>query len=350
MKSNRTTISCLAVTLALISATPLHAQGRGGGGMPASFQEKIHQLFAHPEKIRRTVDINSNGYVAKTTSDDPELVSALQTHVRQMSGRLAGGMPVRRWDPAFQEFFDRYDDMEHKFKKLEKGIRAEVTATDPDTVSAIHNHAYIILDFSSLGDSRMHQPHRTVLDDDGGESDRFHGGPPHVRNAKLGKTFAARAGEACNQLVTSLGGQLKAAIKAGGPEAALPVCKAAAIPLTAQVTKNFENLTVTRVSDRQRNPANTPDKLDRIALARFKKSKGEPRLIAHLTTAPDGRSTRYYKPLYISETCLKCHGNRNSMSQNLRDLLDLHYPGDKAVGYSLGDLRGLIRVGRKPPE
>ena len=361
MKTPNLTAVGLLAMLASISTTLAQGPGRGpgrgggggpgggGGGMPADFQDKIHQLFAHPEKIRRSVDINAKGYVAKTTTSDPELAEALQIHVRQMSGRLAEGMPVRRWDPAFGEFFERYDEMEHQFTNLKKGIRAEVSAGSPEAIAAAHNHAFIILDFSSRGEAQMHQPHRTALDADGGGSERFRGGPPDARAAELAKTFGARAKEACGELVKTLGGQLKAAIESGGPEAALPVCQAAAIPLSQGVAEKFDGLTLKRVTDRLRNPANAPDKADLRALKHFRAAKGEPQLLAHLTTAADGRTLRYYQPLVVSETCLKCHGERDAMSEKLRGQLDQFYPDDKAHGYALGDLRGLIRVEQKPP-
>ena len=318
--------------------------------MPADFQDKIHQLFAHPEKIRRRVDITAKGYVARTTTSDPELAEVLQIHVKQMSGRLADGMPVRRWRPAFGEFFARYDEMQHQFKDLKKGIRAEVTAGSPEAIAAAHNHAFIILDFSSQGERQMHQPHRTVLDADGGEAERFHGGPPDARAAELAKTFGARAKEACAELIKTLGGQLKAAMQSGGPEAALPVCQAAAIPLSKGVAEKFEGLTIKRVTDRLRNPANAPDKADLRALEHFKKAPADPQLLAHLSTGADGQTLRYYQPLVVSETCLKCHGDRDTMSEKLRGLLEQSYPDDKAHGYSLGELRGLIRVEQKMPE
>ena len=342
----KTIISTL-VSLAIVSSAHAQGRGRGGGGMPADFQGKIHELFAHPEKLKRSVDITENGYVAKTTTSDPELAETLQTHVKQMSGRLGGGRPVRRWDPAFEEFFARYDEMEHDFKNLKKGIRAEVTAKSKDAIAAAQNHAYIILDFSSQGHDQMHQPHRTVLDEDGGEANRFHGGPPDARAAKLAKTFGARANEASDALMKTLGGQLKAAMKAGGPEAALPICKNVALPLTEATDKRFDGLTITRVTDRLRNPKNAADKTDLKALEHLKKAPKEPKILAHLTTMPDGKSVRYYRPLVISETCLKCHGDREQMSGKLRGLLDQHYPDDKAHGYQLGELRGLIRIERK---
>lgn len=312
--------------------------------MPADFQDKIHQLFANPEKFIRKVDLHSKGYTAETTTTDPELVAVLQIHVEQMSGRLGGGQPVRRWDPAFEEFFAHYEDMEHKFTKLETGIRAEITGKTPEAITAAHNHARIILDFSSQGESQMHQPHRTLLDKDGGEGSRFHGGPPDAREAKLAETFGARSNAASDALIKTLGGQLKAALEAGGPEAALPVCRTVAVPLTKSTEDQFDGLTIKRVTDKPRNPANAADETDLAALAHFKAAAKEPKLLAHITTAADGKTVRHYRPLAISEVCLKCHGDRKSMSKTLRNLLKDAYPEDKAHGYQLGDLRGLIRV------
>lgn len=350
-------ILLLGLTLILTAVGTIHAQvgsGRGGagprgggdGGMPADFQDKINRLFAAPEKLIRKVDLHDRGYTAETTTTDPDLVAVLQTHVEQMSGRLGSGRPVRRWDPAFEEFFSHYVAMEHTFTKLDNGIRAEVVAATPEAIAAAHNHARIILDFSSQGSAQMHQPHRTLLDEDGGEANRFRGGPPEARRAALARTFGARADEASRELIEALGGQLKAALTAGGPEAALPVCRTIAMPLTRATAEKFAGLTVARVTDKPRNPANAADETDLAALARFEAARGagKPELLAHLTTEADGRTVRYYRPLRVSETCLKCHGERDAMSDQLRKLLVDAYPEDKAHGYTLGDLRGLVRI------
>lgn len=349
-------IICQSVAV-LILTTTLHAQGPGrgrggggGGGLPPDFQDIIHQLFAHPERIQRSVDLTSKGYLAETVTTDPDLVGALQTHVKQMSGRLGDDRPVHRWDPAFGEFFAHYDEMDHRFTKLKNGIRAEVTGKTPEAITAAHNHARIILDFSSQGEAQIHKPHRTLLDEDGGEAARFRGGPPDARAADLAETFGARAEKAADQLIKTLGGQLKAALQAGGPETAVPVCGQVAIALTKNVGKQFEGLTITRVTDQVRNPANAADELDRAALKRFRAAPKDPKLLAHLTTGDDGKTVRFYRPLITSETCLNCHGNRNSMPEGLRELLTQRYPDDKAHGYKLGDLRGLIRVERQADE
>ena len=343
------TLYLLLALTTLTCSAKAQGRGRGGGGMPAAFQEKIHELFADPTKIQRSIDVTETGYVAETTSSDPRLVSVLQTHVDQMSNRLAGGRPVRRWDPAFEEFSAHYEKLDHRFTKLDHGIRAAVSSDSKEAAKAAKNHAYIILDFSSQGDAQKHQPHRTALDEDGGQQGRFHGGPPNARQAALATTFGARAESATDRLIKTLGGQLQATLKAGGPETAITVCKEAAIPLTKSAADDFDGLTLTRVSDRLRNPKNAPDKMDRKVLDHFRKSAAERKIVAHLTTMPDGQTQRYYRPLFVSETCLKCHGDPEKMSGELRSLLKEHYPEDQATGYRAGELRGLIRVERKAP-
>ena len=160
------------------------------------------------------------------------------------------------------------------------------------------------------------------------------------------KTFAERADEAVDTLIKTLGGQLKAAIKGAGPEAALSVCKDVAMPLTEGTSEKFEDLSITRVTDKPRNPANTADEADIAALARFRAAMAEGKPLAKLIVPAEGEPARYYRPLMIADVCLKCHGDRDAMSDKLRTLIDASYPEDKAIGYKLGDLRGLIRVER----
>ena len=160
------------------------------------------------------------------------------------------------------------------------------------------------------------------------------------------RTFAARADEAVDTLINTLGGQLKAAIKAGGPEVALSVCKDIAMPLTEGTSEKFKDLTITRVTDKPRNPANAADATDLAALDRFRTAQEKSDPLVPFTTSADGEPVRYYRPLVIADVCLKCHGDRDAMSDKLRTLVEASYPEDKALGYKLGDLRGLIRVER----
>jgi predicted CXXCH cytochrome family protein len=53
---------------------------------------------------------------------------------------------------------------------------------------------------------------------------------------------------------------------------------------------------------------------------------------------------RYYAPIKVGLLCLSCHGPHDSLGPEVRAILDDRYPEDKAVNYSLGELRGVLRV------
>jgi len=53
---------------------------------------------------------------------------------------------------------------------------------------------------------------------------------------------------------------------------------------------------------------------------------------------------RYYKPIIVKPLCLICHGNPKDMDPQIYSIIRKKYPEDKAVGYKVGDLRGVVRV------
>ena len=351
-------MKCSSFVCALFSITLAFGQNSGAQGLPEEYRDAIHTLFENPAKITRSVDILEDGYVAVTTSKDSELVAVLQTHVDQLSGRLKGGRPVRRWDPAFAEFFDHYEQMTHQFTKLENGMKAKVTGKTPEAIQAAHNHAQIIMGFSARGSVEMHARHAAVTDKGKESGKGFRGGPPDSREGEPSEVFSEQAKKVSQDLVQTLGGQLKAALKSGGPVAAVSVCQSMAMPLTKATSDKHKTLTISRVTLKPRNPVNAGDAVDRRVLKHFQKlskasqgKDGEGELpVFHLTTAADGVTERYYQPLMIAEACLKCHGSADTFAPELTDLLNKSYPKDKATGYKLGDFRGLLKVERAPVE
>ena len=146
--------------------------------------------------------------------------------------------------------------------------------------------------------------------------------------------------KAAESLMTSLGGQLKAALEDGGPVNALQVCQQVAVPMTEAADQGFEEGVIRRTALRVRNPSNAPDELDRKVLGILGSAGELP--AAHVEWTPD--TARFYKPLVIQEVCLKCHGDPKSFPEELTNTLAELYPEDQAAGYQLGDLRGVIRV------
>ncbi len=99
-------------------------------------------------------------------------------------------------------------------------------------------------------------------------------------------------------------------------------------PVPAVVTKelsnyakNFSNFSFHITSDRLINPENAPDDFEKKAIVFFKKGGRE---FFAFTKDKDGETVfKYMAPLYIKETCLKCH----------------YYQG-----YKVGDFRGGISI------
>ncbi len=151
-----------------------HAQGPGkgfgkGGGkngrgpISEEMRENIHGLFDGHDKLQRKVEVTDTGYRSITTSEDPALVKILQAHVHEMEKRLKSGLMVRRWDPAYEEFVNHYDDIDIKITKIEDGISVVATGSNEDARKVARNHAGIIGKFIEHGWSEHDKTHAAAL-------------------------------------------------------------------------------------------------------------------------------------------------------------------------------------------
>lgn len=170
-------------------------------------------------------------------------------------------------------------------------------------------------------------------------------GPPAPDSTTVS---AARA--AANELGAHLQGMLLAALREGGPTAAIAVCADSAQTRTAR--HQSRGVSVRRVGTRVRNPANRPDSIETAVLTAFAARAGAPPAdTAFVHRAPDGTwQLHYLRPVVISEPCLVCHGDAAAIPASVRQVLEARYPADRATGYSAGDLRGAVSVRVRLPE
>ena len=159
---------------------------------------------------------------------------------------------------------------------------------------------------------------------------------------------AARA--AAKDLGEKLRAELVAALKAGGPSAALGVCRTVA-PSIAEDMSQSHDLTVGRTALRVRNPANAPDAFERRVLEDFAQriaAGTDPATLEHaeIVTENGESVVRYMKAIpTAAEPCLACHGS--NIEPTLKaEILEL-YPDDQATGFAPGELRGAFTVTRK---
>lgn len=132
------------------------------------------------------------------------------------------------------------------------------------------------------------------------------------------------------------------------PASALRVCASVAQDIARKHEQ--EGWRVRRVSEKVRNPADTPDPGERDVLRSWAGEHAAGRLGAttehqEIITEHGQRYFRYMKPIFIAgPLCLKCHGAPSQLAPGVAEALRELYPDDQATGYAVGDLRGAISV------
>ncbi len=129
-----------------------------GPGMTAGDHEAIRTLVSRHRSITRVVGEIPGGVRTTTTTDRPELVGVLRTHVRQMALRLEDGRPIRLWDPVFRDVFAHADEITLKWKDIEGGIEVTETSENPRVVPMIRAHARKVNDFVAGGHAAVRPP------------------------------------------------------------------------------------------------------------------------------------------------------------------------------------------------
>jgi hypothetical protein len=160
---------------------------------------------------------------------------------------------------------------------------------------------------------------------------------------------AEQAQAIIKEFATTLQGELKAALKAGGPVNAVSVCQDKAPAIAADLSEQ-SGWEVGRTSLKTRNTAlNTPDEWETNVLEQFeaRKANGEsPKGMSYASVVDteDGEVYRYMQAIPTQEVCLACHGK--DITPDLAAALDKAYPEDQARGYSLGDIRGAFTLSK----
>lgn len=153
-------------------------------------------------------------------------------------------------------------------------------------------------------------------------------------------TELEKSREITARFAAELQSALQEAMAAGGPVAAISVCKDVAPQIASRLSRE-SGAKVSRTSLRFRNPGNAPEPWQSAVLKAFD---------AHNGTAPaedyferfGNNGARYMKPIPTGGLCLACHGEE--LDDSVRAVLDEEYPHDRARGYQLGDIRGAFSI------
>jgi hypothetical protein len=140
------------------------------------------------------------------------------------------------------------------------------------------------------------------------------------------------------------------AITKSGAADAVTICQDAA-PKMAKVASEQSSWQIRRVSLRNRNPKAVPDTWERETLEEFDRRAAAGEAPASLEKATvqtvDGKPLqRYMRALPTQGLCLSCHGPAEKLAPGVAERLKALYPDDRAVGYSLGQIRGAMTLKR----
>lgn len=88
-------------------------------------------------------------------------------------------------------------------------------------------------------------------------------------------------------------------------------------------------------SDQYRHPSNSPDPFEAGAIRAIREDK----TLTYVEDATAGEY-RYAQPIFVTEACLKCHGDPADAPAAVIE----KYGDQRAFGYRVGDVRGIISV------
>lgn len=138
--------------------------------------------------------------------------------------------------------------------------------------------------------------------------------------------------------------ELKKALQSGGAAHAIEVCSQTA-PDIAQRLRKESGWYIKRVSLKNRNRDAVPDAWERRVLKQFdqRQANGESAEKMAYAEVVDGKY-RFMKAQGVEPVCLTCHAEK--VAPEVEAELKARYPGDKARGYSLGQIRGAFSLAR----
>jgi hypothetical protein len=163
--------------------------------------------------------------------------------------------------------------------------------------------------------------------------------PPPV---EVSAADRARGQAVAGELKKSLVGALTAAMGQGVVEA-IEVCHTEAPALTAALAR--DGIRVGRTTRKPRNPGNAATGWHGDALGHFEAlaASGPAALEgASFARRLPGGGIAYAEPLVIGGLCLACHGA--TLAPEVETVLATRYPDDRATGYAVGELRGIVWV------
>lgn len=116
-------------------------------------------MFRNFQTLERTVENLPNGIRTVTSSSDPETMDALVSHVTGMIQRVEEGRDPKVFiqSPTLDIFFQKGEGLVNEIEVNDTGIVVTQTSDDPELVAALQTHAAEVTDMANRGMQAVHE-------------------------------------------------------------------------------------------------------------------------------------------------------------------------------------------------
>jgi hypothetical protein len=111
----------------------------------------VHEMLAYHERINRTVTNLPNGISTVTESDDAQVAQFIEGHVASMEKRLYEGRVFNLFSPTLPVLFENKDKIRTKIETTGKGVIVIQTSDDAQVVAALQAHALEVSELARDG-------------------------------------------------------------------------------------------------------------------------------------------------------------------------------------------------------
>lgn len=133
--------------------------GLRGTNATSEESAELAVMFRGFRTITREVEILPDGIRTVTRSSDPEVMAVLVSHVVGMIDRVERGDDpgIFIQSPTLDIIFERNDAIETSVEVTDRGIFVMQTSDDPDIVEALQVHAAEVSDMADRGMMAVHE-------------------------------------------------------------------------------------------------------------------------------------------------------------------------------------------------
>ena len=165
-----------------------------------------------------------------------------------------------------------------------------------------------------------------------------------VLNKATKKEYIQKGKAIAQKTFATLAGQLKKSLAKGGVPNAIQYCNVAAFPLVDSLSK-VHQAKIRRTSLKVRNPKDAPTQVEKNILDKYATQAAAGEKLKPIIEQNSNNTITFYAPIKVNAFCLQCHGQiGESLAEENYQVIQKHYPNDKATGYKDGDLRGIWSI------